>query len=121
MDSSSNTGVPVTPFLPKNETNFLALTNLSLVVNQFKCFVQILGTSYISVALTSNHVLYIDILDEFWNSAEMTFAEPKNNIIQPSITCKIKDETIKIKEKDVNAALGIQTVNFDNDPLWIKF
>ena len=54
--------------LPEN-TNFIAIANDSEANPRYKCFTRFMAESYLKGALFARPTLYLDILEEFWNSA----------------------------------------------------
>ena len=54
--------------VPEN-TNFLAISSDSEANPRNKCFTQFVAKSYLKEALFARPTLYLDILENLWNSA----------------------------------------------------
>ena len=54
--------------IPEKETNYLAFTDANQAPDSFMGFVKLLAESYLAGALTTNPVMYLDVLHEFWTT-----------------------------------------------------
>ncbi|XP_074332124.1 uncharacterized protein LOC141668956 [Apium graveolens] len=66
-------------------------------------------------ALTTNPVLYLDILHEFWTTA-MVRTVMNDNSVSLVVTCTIGGQQIEFNMQDVNTALGLPTANLVEVP-----
>lgn len=93
----------------KFNTNFVAISSDVEAPNaNYKCFVKWLNESYIKTALTSNLVLYLDMLEQFWDSATVEVNSLEDGTVTYTIFCMIQKKGITITTEDMNKALGLQ-------------
>ncbi|KAL8116495.1 hypothetical protein AgCh_022855 [Apium graveolens] len=106
----------VTPFIPKKGTNYITFTDANQAPDSFKSFVKFLSETYFPGALTSNPVLYLDILSDFWNTAVVRTVVHENQAIFLVVNCSIQRQGVEFHESDVNKALEIPTDNLVEVP-----
>ncbi|XP_074336861.1 protein neprosin-like [Apium graveolens] len=95
--------------IPKYGTNYLAFTYVNQYPSSFKSFLKFLPKTYFVSALTANPILYMDVLNEFWNSTVVRTVVQEPRVVSMVVNCSIQGQQVEFNENDVNKALGIPT------------
>ena len=75
-----------------------------------------LSETYFAGALTTNPILYLDVLSNFWNKPLVRIVVHENQAVSMVVNCSIQGQKVEFTENDVNLALGIPTDNLTEVP-----
>ena len=101
--SSSNAKALVIP----ESTNMLALPLGTEAPANYADFLNLMGNSYLKTALYKKPIMYLDVLEAFWNTTVIEDMVDEDGTTNQVVSCTIKIVAISFNSNDVNNALGL--------------
>ena len=109
---SANTKALVIP----ETTNMLALPIGTDAPPNYADFLNLMGNSYLKTALFKKPIMYIDVLEAFWNTAIIEDMVAEDGTTNQVVSCTIKTVSIRFNAADVNSALDLPNEGLVDPP-----